>query len=101
MIARARESAEYLINGEFEKSKKYFNEKLSAADPDSSRLENVWNMAVKDIGKLIKIENIEKTNTIIYVYVRFTRFYLRIKYVCVDGQLFTGVFFDVVEPELK
>ena len=101
IIAKARESAEYLINGEFEKSCKYFNEKLKAADPDFLRIEEAWNATVKGIGELVKIEKIEKIETIIYVYVRFTRLYLRIKYVCLDGQLFTGVWFDWAEPENK
>jgi len=101
MIAKARESAEYLLNGEFEKSKKYFNEKLNAADPDGSRLENAWNMTIKGIGELINIEKIEKIETILYVYVRFTKLYVRIKYVCLDGQLFTGVWLDWVELEIE
>jgi DNA-binding transcriptional MerR regulator len=97
LIAKAGESAEYLLNGEYEKSRKYFSEKLKYVLP-ASMLEQGINNTIKGVGDFIKIDKIIKKDRTIYVYAKFTKLYVRIKYVCVDGE-FTGCWADWAELE--
>lgn len=97
IIDKARESAEYLINGEYEKSKKYFNERLK--EFDTFELEKGWKNTTKGIGEFIKIDNIIKKDTVIYVYIKFTALCLELRYVSPDGQLFAGIWLDWIPLE--
>lgn len=97
LIAKTKESTEYLLNGEFKKSRMYYDERMKYCT-DPSMLEAAWNRSVKGIGDFIKIEKTIKKDNIIFVYSKFTKLYLRIKYVCHDG-LFSGIWFDYIELE--
>jgi DNA-binding transcriptional MerR regulator len=92
LINKARESAEYMINGEYEKSKKDFGEKL--IDVDISVLEDGWHDIVKGIGDFVRIEKIVKKGINIYVYIKYTELYIELRYISRDGNLFAGVWAD-------
>lgn len=85
----ARICTDSIIAGKYEKCHNYFNEKLKTYLPLSS-FERVCSDTIKPLGKHVMIDKTETDNSfsnIIYVYLRYEKLGLYVKYVFNNGQI--------------